>query len=262
METETIVKEFYDARKEDERFRSPHGAVEYIVTRHYIDKYLQQGDRILEVGCGTGQYALHYAHKGFDVDALDLVESNLDVLRQNIHPTDNIRPVQGNALDLSRYPDASFDITLVLGPMYHLFTEADKRRCLSEAVRVTKPGGHLFIAYCQFDAAMIQTAFLKGMHDFLTEHHLLDAANYLPISNPEGTFELYRKEWVAALTSDLPTQRLHYVGTDMFAHYHAEAVDAMNDGLYARFLAYTLSICENPQLVGVSNHALDVLRVI
>ena len=261
MDTDIIIKEFYDARREDERFNSKHGAVEYIITRHYIGKYLRPGNRILEVGCGTGRYALHYTHAGYEVDALDLVESNLDVFRQKIGADDIVRPVQGNALDLSRYPDASFDVTLVLGPMYHLFTEADKRQCLSEAVRVTKPGGHLFVAYCQFDASMIQAAFLNGMHDFLTEHNLLDATHYLPISNPDGTFELYRKEWVDALTTELPVQRLHYVGTDMFAGYHAEAVDAMDAQMYERFLAYTLSICENPHLVGVSNHALDILRV-
>ena len=36
--------------------------VELITTLKYIDKYLNEGDRILEVGAGTGIYSLHYAH--------------------------------------------------------------------------------------------------------------------------------------------------------------------------------------------------------
>jgi ubiquinone/menaquinone biosynthesis C-methylase UbiE len=80
----------------------------------------------------------------------------LDVLWQNTLKTDNICAIQGNALDLSIYPDDTFNITLVLGPMYHLFTSEDKLKCLKEAERVTKKSGIIFIAYCQFDASMIQ----------------------------------------------------------------------------------------------------------
>lgn len=113
MDVEKIISDFYSARKEDERFSSKHGSVEYIVTLQYIDKYLHDGDRILEVGCGTGRYSLHYAHKGYQVDAIELVQANLNVLKQNILSSDNIYAIQGNALDLSVYSDDLFDITML-----------------------------------------------------------------------------------------------------------------------------------------------------
>ncbi len=260
MELSDILTTFYDGEKEDARLASRHGAVEFLVTTRYIDRYLKPGDRLLEVGCATGRYSLHYARQGWEVDALDLVESNLEVLRQNALPTDRVRAVQGNALDLSRYPDEAFDVTLVLGPMYHLFAEEDKRLCLREALRVTKPGGLLFVAYCQFDAAMVQTGFLQGMHDYLTENNLLDTRSYLPVSNPAGVFELYRKEQIDKLIRSLDADRLHYVGTDMFTAYYPEKIDQMDDALYGAYVAYTLTICENQNLVGVSNHTLDILR--
>ena len=140
MKITEILTSFYSSRKENDRLTSKHGAIEFITTTKYIEKYLKEGDRILEIGCGTGRYSLYYAHKHFEVDAIELLEENLNVLRQNILPYDKIQAVQGNALDLSIYPDNTFDITLLLGPMYHLFTREDKLKCLGEALRVTKKG--------------------------------------------------------------------------------------------------------------------------
>ena len=185
------------------------------------------------------------------------------MLRQNTREADHICAIQGNALDLSVYPENTFNLVLVLGPMYHLFTESDKLRCLEEAVRVAKPGGIIFVAYCQFDAAMIQTGFMRdGMYDYLLENNLLDEGLFLPISNPAGIFELYRKEQADELISNLPVLRLHYVGTDMYSHYYKTEINNMDESLYQKYISYTLSICENRNLVGLSNHTLDILRKI
>ena len=64
-----------------------------------------------------------------------MIEENLAVLRFKIKLEDQITLEQGNALDLSRYKDEIFDLTL-LGPMYHLFIDNDKRTALQEAIRV------------------------------------------------------------------------------------------------------------------------------
>ncbi len=259
-EVEKIVVNHYNGYSEEERLLSPHGQVEFIVTTRYIDRYLKPQNRILEIGCGTGRYSLHYAHAGYEVDAIELVEENLAVLKKNILPGDSIRPVQGNALDLSRYQDNTFDITLLLGPMYHLFTKADKLQCLREALRVTKENGVVFIAYCQFDASVIQAGFIRNLFGFLVEEKLLDDTKFVPISSPAGIFELYRKEQIDALMQGLPATRLHYVGTDMFTHYYENEIDAMEENLYKKYIEYTISICENQHIVGASNHSLDIVR--
>lgn len=255
------VRAFYESGEEDTRLLSKHGAVEFIVTTAYIDKYLQVNDRVLEIGCGTGRYALHYARMGYRVDALDLVQANLDVLEKNRGDCPGITVAQGTALDLSRYENDTFDVTLLLGPMYHLFTRQDKLQALNEALRVTKRGGVMFAAYCQLDASMVQTAFTgRTLYDFLVQNKLLDEKTFLSISDPAGIFELYRKEQIDALDQELNARRLHYVGTDMFSYYRAEDIDALSDRLYQKYIAYTLSICENQNLTGASNHVLDVLQ--
>ncbi len=255
-----ILNSFYDNERELDRLSSKSGAIEFIISTTYIEKYLQSGNRIIEIGAGTGKYSLHYAHKGFEVDAVELVQSNVDILKRDILPTDNINAVQGNALDLSRYGDNTFDITMVLGPMYHLYSEKDKLQCINEAIRVTKKLGVIFVAYCQFDAAMIQTGFMNNRYNFLLELNVLDEKNYLPISKPEAIFELYRKEQVEKLMSNFNVKSLHYVGTDMFSHYMRDVIDNMDEDLYKKYIQYTLTICENQNLVGVSNHTLDIFQ--
>ncbi len=256
-----LLRRHYAERDEDARLASPSGAVEFIITTRYIDRYRRPGDRIIEIGCGTGRYALRYARLGHDVTAVDLVEENLAVLKGKLRPDDRIGVFQGDALNLSRWPDGAFDIVLLLGPMYHLYTEADRLTALREARRVAKRGGLLFVSYCQFDAAMIQTAFSgRKLFSELVERGLLDDEAWRPVSNPAGIFDVCRPEDVDRLDAQISAERLHYVGTDMFTHYRREDIDAMDARLYAKYIGYTMSICEDAHLVGASNHALDVLR--
>lgn len=64
------------------------------------------------------------------------------------------------------------------------------------------------------------------------------------------------------LNDNLDVKRFHYVGTDMYSYYIAEQIDNMDDDLFQKYIKYTLSICENQNLVGLSNHSLDILQKI
>ena len=97
MKTTEYLKNFYQNGAEEQRLTTRQGQVEFIITTDYIEKYLKSGDRILEVGCGTGRYSLYYAHKGYEVDAVELVQENLDIMAKNTLPTDKIRAIQGIA---------------------------------------------------------------------------------------------------------------------------------------------------------------------
>ena len=64
-EVEEILNEYYNNYNEDERLiRDKAHQMEYITTTKYIEKYLKDGNRILEVGAGTGRYSINYAKKG------------------------------------------------------------------------------------------------------------------------------------------------------------------------------------------------------
>lgn len=163
METLKALTEFYSNYDEEGRLLSKHGSVEYLTTMRYIGTYLKPGMRILEIGAATGRYSHALARMGYRVDAVELVQHNIDLFKANTKPGEDITITQGNAKDLHFLRDNSYDLVLLLGPMYHLFTVEEQKQALSEALRVTKPGGILMAAYCGNDATMVQYCFGRGM---------------------------------------------------------------------------------------------------
>ena len=260
METLMALQQYYGNYDEDSRLTSRNGSVEYLTTMRYIGKYLQPGMRILEVGAATGRYSHALARQGYRVDAVELVQHNIEIFNANTQPEENITVHQGNAKKLSMFSDDTFDITLLLGPMYHLFTVPEQLEALSEAIRVTKRGGIVFAAYCGNDATMVQYCFGRGMLKEQRYLDLVDPVTFKAASDPAELFQLYRKEDIDALMKVFPTTRLHYVGTDMATNYMRQTIDEMDEDFFQLYLRYHFSICERSDLVGASHHILDVFR--
>ena len=260
METLKVLTEFYSNYDEEGRLLSKHGQVEYLTTMRYIEKYLRPGMRILEVGAATGRYSHALAQMGYRVDAVELVQHNIDLFKENTKPGENVTIRQGDARDLSFIEDDTFNLTLILGPMYHLFTVADQKQALREAIRVTKPGGIIYAAYCGNEATMVQYCFGRGMLREERYRKLVDPVTFKASSDPAELFELYRKEDIDALMADFSVTRLHYIGTDMATNYMRPVIDEMDDELFDLYLQYHFSICERTDCVGVSHHILDVFR--
>ena len=260
METLELLTQFYENYDEEGRLLSRHGSVEFLTTMRYIDRYLRPGMRILEVGAATGRYSHTLARRGFRVDAVELVQHNVDIFNSLTQPGEEITIRQGDARDLSCFDDETYDIVLLLGPMYHLFTGEDQRKALSESLRVLKRGGVLFAAYCGNDATMVNYCFSREMLKLEHYQRLVDMETFKAIADPAETFVLYRREDVEALMNGFSVTRLHFVGSDMFTNYMREAVDNMDDEFFALFLRYHFATCERSDLVGASHHFLDICR--
>lgn len=260
METLKALTEYYSNYDEDSRLRSKHGMVEFLTTMRYVQRYLKPGMRVLEIGAGTGRYSHELARMGYAVDAVELVQHNIDVFRQNTREGENVTIRKGNAKELSMFADETYDITLLLGPMYHLYTVEEQKQALREAIRVTGKGGVIFTAYCGNDATMVQYCFGRGMLKLEKYQKLVDMETFKASSDPAELFELYRKEDIDALMADFAVTRLHYVGTDMATNYMRGAIDEMDDDFFALYLRYHFTICERADMVGTSHHILDVFR--
>ena len=260
METLELLTKFYENYDEEGRLLSRHGSVEFFTTMRYIEKYLKPGMRILEIGAATGRYSHTLARMGYAVDAVELVQHNVDIFKSLTQEGENITIRQGDARDLSAFEDETYDIVLLLGPMYHLFTKEDQHKALSEALRVTKKGGILFTAYCGNDATMVCYCFGKEM--LRDEHYqrLVDPNTFKAIADPAETFVLYRREDVEALMAEYAVTRLHFVGADMFTNYMREAVDSWDNAFFDMYLRYHFATCERADLVGASHHFLDICR--
>lgn len=262
MQTNQYIIDFYNHYDENARFASKHGTVEFLTTLRYIEKYLKPGDRVLEIGAGTGRYSHELARRGYTVDAVELVEHNIESFRKNTLPNEKISVTQGNALDLSAFPNDRYDMTLLLGPLYHLYQEEDKRQAIAEAIRVTKPDGIIFAAYVISDGCLLDDGFRQSSFNVAEyiRNGMLDPETFAAKSEPKDLFELVRKEDVDELMSAFPVTRLHYVATDGCALLIREAIDAMDNETFELYLKYHFATCERADLLGVTSHAVDIFK--
>lgn len=260
MEVLKVLSEYYGNYDEDQRLTSRHGSVEFLTTMRYVEKYLRSGMRVLEIGAATGRYSHALARQGYQVDAVELIQHNINIFNANTQPGEDVRIFQGNAKNLCMLSDDTYDITLLLGPMYHLFTVPEQQEALSEAIRVTKKGGVIFAAYCGNEATMIQYCFGRGMIKKQRYRDLINPVTFKASSDPAELFQLYRKEDIDALMAHFPVTQLHYVGTDMATNYMRQTIDEMDDELFDLYLRYHFTICERSDLVGASHHILDIFR--
>lgn len=262
MQTNQYIIDFYNNQDEDCRLAVRHGSVEFLTTMRYIEKYIRSGDHVLEIGAATGRYSHALARRGYAVDAVELVPHNIEVFRKNTLPDEKITVTQGNALDLSSFPDDQYDITLLLGPLYHLYNNDDKRQALREAIRVTKPGGIIFAAYVISDGCLLDDGFLRGTFNVAEyiKNGLIDGETFAAISEEKDLFELVRKEDVDELMSAFATTRLHYVATDGCSLLMREAIDQMDEETFELYLKYHFATCEREDLAGITSHAVDIFR--
>ena len=125
------VRAYYERGDEDQRLRAGAGRFEFWRTQDVLRRLLPPRARVLDVGGGSGIHAAWLAEDGHDVELIDPVP--LHVSQASRHVPARL----GNALDLGA-PDASYDVVLLLGPLYHLLERPDRVRALCEAGRVTR----------------------------------------------------------------------------------------------------------------------------
>lgn len=260
MEILNILSNYYESYNEDQRLCSRRGQTEFLTTVRYVEKYLRPGMKILEIGAATGRYSHYFARQGYEVDAVELVEHNISIFRKNTQPGERITVTQGNAKDLGCFQRDAYDITLLLGPMYHLFTEEEKLQALGEAIRVTKKGGIVFVAYCMGDASVLLYGFAGGHIHEIMEKCMLDPVTFRTFSRPWDLFELHRREDIEALRSHFAVTPLHLLATDGYSNHMRQVLDEMDEDTFRLFLRYHFATCERTDLLGYSNHTLDIFR--
>lgn len=252
------LDKYYNKFCEDKRLTRRHGNVEYVTSMKYIHEYLgdNKDAKILDVGAGTGRYSVQLANEGYDVTAVELVKNNLGVLKAK---KSSVKAYQGNALDLSRFPENTFDMTLVFGPMYHLYTFEDKVKALNEAKRVTKTGGVILVAYCMNDYSIITYGFKQNhIRECIEQNKITD--DFHCVSSPEDLYDYVRVEDINKIYEAAGLTRIKLISADGPANYMRTELNAMDEDTYELFIQYHLTVCERPELVGAGAHTVDILR--
>jgi ubiquinone/menaquinone biosynthesis C-methylase UbiE len=135
-----------------------------VITRDRLRQILapDPGERILEVGVGTGYYTLDLAewvgHEG-GVEIFDLQQEMLDhtIRRARERGLWNVNPTQGDARELA-YEDDSFDAAILITTLGEI---PDQDAALREVARVLRPGGRLIVGELFGDPHMVTISSLR-----------------------------------------------------------------------------------------------------
>ena len=240
----TKLEEYYNKFNEEKRLLRPYGRVEYLTTMKYIEEGIAGREqlRILDVGAGTGRYAVPLSELGHEVTAVELVNYNLGILKKK---GSSVIAKRGNALEL--------------GPLYHLFSFEEKLQVLKEAQRVAKPGGLIYCAYCMNEFSVLTYGFKEGH-----VKEALESGSYTEdfqsVSTEENLYSYVRIEEINALQKASGLSRVKLLASDGPANYMRQTLKEMDPETFSLFMDYHFATCERPELLGASGHTLDILR--
>lgn len=272
----TDLEKYYNKFNEDKRLTTRQGQVEYITSMKYIHECIdnvkvKKGDvnsisdiKIIDIGAGTGRYSVALALEGYDTTAVELVAYNLGILKSK---SDLVKAYKGNALNLKRFEDNCFDVSLLFGPMYHLHDYKDKVRALSEAVRVTRPGGYVLVAYCMNEYSVLTYAFKdKHIKESIANGDLDE--NFKVMAGGNELYDVMRLEDIdivnKCFNDDSISKRIarhKIISADGAATYMRQMLRSLDDEEFELFLKYHFATCERSDLLGASWHTVDILEI-
>ena len=122
--------------------------VEDLWVEEYASLIMPHSGRLLDLGCGIGQYSEYFASKGFEVVAGDISQRALAFLSERSPEIETAR------LDMTEplpFPNACFDVVFA-NLSIHFFSEKDTQNLISEVKRILKRGG-IFVGSCNSSRA-------------------------------------------------------------------------------------------------------------
>lgn len=250
------IERHYNKHPEDLRLQRRHGIVEFETTMHHLHRYLKPGHSVLDIGAGTGRYASALMKEGFSVKAVELVKHNIDVFLKR-EPSADV--VQGDARNMPFIESGSADITLLLGPLYHLIGDEEKLKALKEAKRVTKPEGLIFVAYLMNEYSILSYCFDEERIEDLLAKGVVDN-NFHIQADKDELYDYVRIDDINRLNNMAGLERVTIFSPDGAADYMRTRLNRMSDTTFARFIEYQKCISERTDLIGAGSHVVDVLR--
>jgi ubiquinone/menaquinone biosynthesis C-methylase UbiE len=254
------VQQFYQTYDEDVRLvKDNYHRVEFITTLYFLDDYLRPGLKVIDVGAGTGRYALYLAQQNCYVTALDIVPKNVALMKEKGNRQSlNVDICEGDARDLSHFDDAEFDLVLCMGPLYHLKTEKDRRKALNESLRVLKPGGIIAAAYVNRYASHLMKI-LQDDQPFDTKFLNRIISKGLKAGKTDSFYFSFPAE-IEQMMSDSGVTKEKDIGTDGITYILNSRPQKLTDSEFNYWLDYHLATCENESLLGYSLHGLFIGR--
>lgn len=236
--------------------------LEFFTTIRVLRDHIRPNSRILDCAAGAGAYALHFADEGHDVVALDLVPYHIRVLKSLLVGKPYEMEIGVNdAVDLSRFGDATFDVVLNMGPFYHLPDADRRRRCLAESVRVTRPGGIVAVSYMSRFAVMPFMAQYATVDLPRSLYEKVIGTGALPANDPDcfwtDSYFATPREMTGAI-AEAGLEKVDHFAADGISPLMQYTVNAMGTEPFAKWAEFHYRTCREESLLGVSSHGMII----
>jgi ubiquinone/menaquinone biosynthesis C-methylase UbiE len=268
MSQSDIIDHYASTGYENERLTTGIGRLEVARTREIIQRYLAPTPLVIvDAGGGTGPYAFWLAELGHTVHLLDLVPRHVEMARERAK-TAVAAPTSidvGDARSLP-YPDATADVVLLMGPLYHLVERAHRLEALRDGARVLKAGGWLLCAAISRYASLLDgfrsRLFDDPVFEGIVDRDLLDGQHRNPSLDEDYFTTAYfhhpqeLREEVAE--AGLVCDRVIGVEGPWCAMSEMQAWLDQRGHYYELTLKYARAVEEEESLLGASFHLLAV----
>ncbi len=237
---------------------------EFIITMHYLHKFLISDGKIADIGAGGGVYTKALADEGYNVDAVELTPEYVNHMKEEFSGNDHVRVFEGNAKDLHFLNDNEYDLVLLMGPIYSIKDFDDRKRACKEALRIAKPGAPVFIAFCLQDAPLIHEIFMS--EDPASE---ITAIGYdretALVTDNTGSSRLLDTigavdELTDAVCKENTAQKVCRFAQDGLSQIINKYVNSMSEKSYSEWIQYLIATAERADLMGFSDHIVQVLK--
>ena len=224
--------------------------------------------KILDVGGGAGFYSFWLHDLGHEVHLLDITPVNIDYAEKEARRTSKMLGSMQVA-DARKLPfdSCSFDLVLLLGPLYHLTKSQDRIKALREAKRVLKKGGLLVCAAISRYAALLNGYYdnwIINPHFPSMVHHELKNGQH---RNPYGvskfftTAYLHRPEDLIAEMDKTGFSKSCLYAIESFGWILTDFKKQWCDTKYKKLIFEMIRAVETEKsLMGMSAHILGVAR--
>jgi len=258
------IAAFYNSDPQREHCRLAEHQLEYDLTWRYLQQYLPPHGSILEVGAATGRYTLELAKRGYTLTAVDLSAALIEECRKSLADAGlerQVRLVVADARDLGAVAEKGFDAVLLMGPLYHLVVEADRRVALQEAFDRLRAGGIIFSSF--LSRLGIMGDLLKNVPGWIedqAEVRSLLARGRRPDDYPRGGFRGYFAQVaeIAPLHEAIGFQTLTLVGVDPAISADDESYNKLQGQQRQLWLDLLYEISAERSILGASRHLLYI----
>lgn len=255
------IEYWYD-HEYDEWERLNRHKIEFDITKRYLDDFIKEKNQeILDIGGGPGRYPIYLAEKGHQVTLLDLSKKNIEIAKQKSFEKGITLEgyIHGNALELEGI-ESQYDVILLMGPLYHLLKESERRKAVGGALKLLKPNGILIATFISSYAPIqdhimnlypiesvqgilgyLQNGENKGGKGFTTSY----------FTNPNEAREFMNSFGLKELT---------FAGIENILAYKEEEITSLEESEYEKWIEIGYRLSTDVHLLGTSLHLLYIGR--